>query len=72
MIYHLLTNPPPTPNNAELRTRRQQTQITLTHAAQQLHTHATLLSQLERGLYHNQHLATQYRKWLTHQPICKK
>ena len=71
-IYHLLTNPPPTPNNAELRTRRQQTQITLTHAAQQLHTHATLLSQLERGLYHNQHLATQYRKWLTHQPICKK
>ena len=68
-IYHLLTNPPPVPNNTELRTQRHKAHITLTHAAQQLHTHPTILSQLERDLYH---LATQYRNWLTHQPICKK
>ena len=71
-IYHLLTNPPRTLHSADLRTRRQQARITLTHAAQQNHTHPTLLSQLERGLYHNHHLATQYRNWLTQQPICKK
>ena len=68
-IYHLLTNPPPTLHSADLRTRRQQTRITLTHAAQALHTHPTLLSQLQRGLYHNHHLATQYQTWLAQQPI---
>ena len=52
-IYHLLTNPPPTPNGAHLRTQRHQTQITLTHAAHQLHTHPNRISQLERGIYHN-------------------
>ena len=81
-VYDLLTNPPPTPNGTHLRTRRQQARITLTHAAQQLQAHPTLLSQLERGHYHNHHLATQYRNWLTHHqplsppestptPICK-
>ena len=66
-IYHLLTNPPPTPNGALLRTQRHQTQITLTHAATALHTHPNRISQLERGLYHNHHLATQYQQWLTQQ-----
>ena len=64
-IYRLLTNPPPTPDGAQLRTLRHQAQITLTHAAQQLHTHPTRLSQLERGLYHNHHLAARYQQWLT-------
>ena len=67
-IYYLLTNPPPIPNGADLRTRRQQAQITLTHAAQQLPAHPTLLSRLERNLYHNQQLANRYQHWLTNQP----
>ena len=66
-IYHLLTNPPPTPNGALLRTQRHHTQITLTHAATALQTHPNRISQLERSLYHNHHLATQYQQWLTQQ-----
>ena len=66
-IYHLLTNPPPTPNGALLRTQRHHTQTTLTHAATALQTHPNRISQLERGLYHNHHLATQYQQWLTQQ-----
>ena len=66
-IYHLLTNPPPTPDNTDLRIQRRQARITLIHAAQQLHTHPTPLSQLERGLYHNHNLATRYQHWLTNQ-----
>ena len=75
-IYHLLTNPPPTPDRVHLRALRQQARVTLTHAAQALQTHPTLLSQLERGVRHNHHLATRYQHWLTNQPstntpICK-
>ena len=66
-IYHLLTNPPPTPNSAQLRTLRHKTHITLTHAAQALHTHPNRISELERGIYHNHQLATQYQQWLTTQ-----
>ena len=66
-IYHLLTNPPPTPNSAHLRTLRHKTHITLTHAAQALHTHPNRISELERGIYHNHQLATQYQQWLTTQ-----
>ena len=68
-IYHLLTDPPPTPHGAQLRNRRQQARITLTHAAHRLDTQPTVLSQLERGLHHNHHLATRYQQWLTQQPI---
>ena len=70
-IYHLLTNPPATVAGNELRNLRQQTHITLTKAADALRTHATLLSRLERGLYHSHQLATQYQHWLTQQSICK-
>ncbi len=66
-IYHLLTNPPPTPNGAQLRTLRHKTHITLTHAAQALHTHPNRISELERGIYHNHQLATHYQQWLTTQ-----
>ena len=68
-IYQLLTNPPPTPNCARLRTRRQHAGITITHAAQQIGTHPSRISALELGQDHNHHLATKYQTWLrTHQP----
>ena len=68
-IYRLLTNPPPTPNCAHLRTRRQQGGITLTHAAQELGTHPSRISALEHGRDHNHHLASRYQNWLrTRQP----
>ena len=64
-VYHLLTNPPPTPSGARLRCLRQNTQTTLAQAAAALHAHPTRLSQLERGQYHNHQLATRYQTWLT-------
>ena len=67
-IYRLLTNPPPTPNCACLRRRRQHANITVTHAAQQLGTHPARISALEHGRDHNHHLATRYQRWLrTHE-----
>ena len=63
-IYRLLTNPPPTPNCARLRARRQQANITITQAAQQLGTRPARISELELGRNHNHQLATQYQTWL--------
>ena len=72
-IYRLLTDPPPTPDGTHLRNRRTQAQITLTQAAHRLDTQPTLISRLERGLYHNHQLATRYQQWTnTRQPICTK
>ena len=68
-VYRLLTNPPPTPNCARLRRRRQHANITVTQAAQQLGTHPSRISALERGRDHNHQLASRYQTWLlTHQP----
>ena len=68
-IYRLLTNPPPTPNCARLRSRRLNAGVTISQAAQALRTHTARISQLERGLHHNHQLATRYQRWLrTHQP----
>ena len=64
-IYHLLTNPPPTPSGSHLRCLRQNNQTTLAQAATALHSHTTHISRLERGLYHNHQLATRYHQWLT-------
>ena len=64
-IYHLLTNPPPTPSGAHLRCLRQNAETTLAQAATALHSHATRISRLERGLDHNHQLATRYHHWLT-------
>ena len=70
-IYQLITDPPPTPNCAKLRSRRQQEGITITEAAHRLNTQPTLLSRLERGLHHNHQLATRYQQWInTRQPTC--
>ena len=67
-IYQLLTNPPPTPNCARLRTRRQHAGITITHAAQQIGTHPSRISALELGRDHNHQRATRYQRWLhTHE-----
>ena len=67
-IYHILTNPPPTPNPAHLRTLRQNAHITLTQAAAALQIHPTLLSKLEKGQHHNHQLATTYQHWLQAHP----
>ena len=67
-IYHLLTNPPPTPNTVHLRTLRQNAQITLTHAAAALRIHPTLLSKLEKRQHHDHQLATTYQHWLQTHP----
>ena len=68
-IYRLLTNPPPTPNCARLRTRRQQGGITVIQVARALGTRPARISELERGRHHNHHLATKYQRWLrTHHP----
>ena len=67
-IYRLITNPPPTPNCARLRTRRQRAGITLTQAARALGTHPTRISALELGRDHNHQRATRYQDWLrTHE-----
>ncbi len=68
-VYRLLTDPPPTPNGADLRCLRQKPRTTLAQAATALQTHPTRISQLERGLYHNHQLATRYQQWLTQQTI---
>lgn len=64
-IYQLLTNPPPVPHGAELRRQRTQLGLTIEATAQALHTWSTRISELERGLRHNQHLAQRYQQHLT-------
>ena len=64
-VYRLLTDPPPTPDGADLRCLRQKTRTTLAQAATAVHAHPTRISQLERGQYHNHQLATRYHQWLT-------
>ena len=69
-IYRLLINPPPTPNCARLRRRRQQAHITITETAHALGTHPSRISALELGRDHNHHLATRYQNWLhNRQPV---
>lgn len=57
-IYRLFTKPTPTPDGTQLHNRRTQAGIILTQAAHRLDTEPTLISRLERGLYHNHDLAT--------------
>jgi transposase len=63
-IFLLLTKPPAIPNGANLRTARTAIGMTLTTVAAQLATPANRLSDLERGIIHNNHLATAYQAWL--------
>lgn len=67
-IYRLITNPPPTPDCARLRRRRQHAGLTISQAAQALRTQPSRISALELGRDHNHHLATRYHTWLrTHE-----
>ena len=67
-IYRLLTNPPPTPDCARLRIRRQKAGITVTQVARALGTRPARISEIELGRNHNHQLATRYQTWLhTHQ-----
>jgi len=67
-VYRLITNPPPTPDCARLRTRRQEAGVTVTQAARALGTHPTRISALELGQDHNHQRATRYQSWLrTHE-----
>jgi len=68
-IHRLITNPPPTPNCAKLRSQRRQARITITQAARAIRTQPSRISALELGRDHNHQLATQYQNWLqTHHP----
>ena len=70
-IHQLITNPPPTPNRATLRSRHQQEGITITEAAHRHDTQPTPLPRPERGLHHNHQLATRHQQWInTRQPTC--
>lgn len=51
--YRLLTNPPPTPDCARLRNRRQHAALTTTRAAQALRTQPNRIPALETGRDHN-------------------
>ncbi len=63
-VYHLLTDPPPVPNGAELRVARNAAGISLATAAEALGTWATRISELERAIIHNAELANRYQAWL--------
>ena len=66
-VYHLLTNPPVTPNAEQLRTSRLQADITPTQAAKALNVPTCRITQLETGYTHNHQLATQLEQWLQQQ-----
>ena len=67
-IYKLLTDPPPVPRRADLRQQRTQNRLTITAVAAALSTPPTRISELERGLYHNNDLAHRYQKHLDETP----
>ena len=64
-IYRLLTDPPPTPNGADLRRQRTHNGLTLTDAARATNTTPTRISALERSKHHNSDLAERYQHYLT-------
>ena len=63
-VFRLLTTPATVPGIDDLRPLRQAKNITLTAAANQLGVWPTTISELERGIWRNDELATTYRKWL--------
>ena len=67
-IYRLLTDPPKIPQGADLRRQRTRHGLTLNDTAQALNTHATRISELERGLRHNRDLAQRYQQHLAEIP----
>jgi transposase len=64
-IYRLLTQQIAVPSYADLRPARQAKNITLTAVAQHFNMWPAVISRLERGQQRDDHLAEQYRAWLT-------
>lgn len=64
-IYALLTHPPSVPAGRDLRAARTTIGLTLAEVAHHLTTTQNRISRLERGLEHNNELATRYQHWLT-------
>ncbi len=67
-IYRLLTDPPQTPHGADLRRARQRARLTLRDTGQALNVPLTRISELERGLRHNNDLAKRYQQHLAQLP----
>lgn len=65
-VFHAIVHPPvDLPTGAELRHLRTEHGLTLTVVANQVGTFPTHLSEIERGLCHDTHLARQVHAWLT-------
>lgn len=63
-IYHLLTQPGPVPQWADLRPARQAKNFTLQTVADHFGVWPAHISTIERGLRRDDHLTTAYRAWL--------
>ena len=63
-IFRLITAPPAVPNGADLRARRTAAGLTLANAADHLGTWPIRISELERGLIHDNDLAQRLAYWL--------
>ncbi len=62
-VYRLITDPPDTPNGTDLRSRRETAGASLAVTATALSFRQTRISQLERGLVHDNDLALRYQTW---------
>ena len=62
--YRLLTRPQSVPSGDDLRSARLDSHISLKTVADALGTHATRISELERGLRPNTDLACRYVEWM--------
>ena len=67
-VYKLLTDPPPIPRGSDLRQQGTQNGHTITAVAAALNTPPTRISELKRGLHHNQELAHRYQQHLAKTP----
>lgn len=63
-VYRLITDPPDTPNGTDLRSRREAAGASLAVTAIALSSRQTRISQLERGLVHDNGLPLRYQTWL--------
>lgn len=67
--FHLITNPPPLQDSADLRPARQQLGLSLTTVAEALDCAVSKVSLIERGTIRDTRFLHHYRAWLTeHQP----
>lgn len=64
MFKHIV-NPAAVPAIDDLRPRRQERGLTLTHVAEALHVWPSTISRIERGERRDDDLAARYRDWLT-------